>query len=105
MAHLVEGAGLVAGAVGAAADLALDAALAPLGDLVVHQVAGALVGRVVKYLRPGARECAQPWQGKMRTGTSQVLELPSAVRKDCTWSSRCSDYEERTVLKSHVPRH
>ena len=49
-AHLVEGAGLVAGAVGAAADLDLDAAFPPLHHLVVHQVPRALVRAVIQHL-------------------------------------------------------
>ena len=59
-AYLVEGAGLVAGAVGAAPDLDLHAALAPLGDLVVDQIPGAFVGRVVKYLRPARSDITSP---------------------------------------------
>ena len=47
---LLERAGLVPGAVGPAQRVAVDAALAPLGDLVVDEVARRLVGRVVEDL-------------------------------------------------------
>ena len=49
-AYLVEGTGLVAGAVGAAPDLDLDAALPPLHHLVVHQIPRALVRAVIQHL-------------------------------------------------------
>ncbi len=49
-AYILEGAGLVALAVGAAHALAADAPLLPLQALVVHQVLGLLVCAVVQHL-------------------------------------------------------
>ena len=46
----MQGACLVPSAVSAAADLHLHATLAPLDHLVVHQVACALIRRVVQNL-------------------------------------------------------